>query len=770
MSKAEIKLFVSYAHKDNENESVAAFIEDLQEHFKASRKFTYHIWMDDQILIGEDWHNSIQEALDRSDFGLLLLSLPFINSDYINEHELPDLFKSGKALPVGFVQFSLDYYDLKGLSSSQIFQYKNQFYDRCEGNDRKDFIEALFRQIEQRVEKNAQAKTIKNNKPASEVQADEYDVWLNYQLKLNTTDIAITDSANHTRRIPVDKALLRQPQQADMQTVATQLFGAEEQYRALLNTLQKTEQPERPHVRMMTDDPQFALMPWQDLPHPLTGEKIIESGGLVECSPMIDDYQAGYQHTSISSPLLIIPADMSHEIAGDSHFQLVHEYLNSYLGIIPGMVQRATTPESIKQELKIHEPDLIYIYARAQDNKLILDTDYMGESSLALEQLGEWLNASKLKPIVIINIRDSSINHYPQTLVANSKLVWLQQARKRVNIRRLDERLEKLFDAIKGDDDLSALISRHMLENPLDLPCHLWINGRSQILKRQTNQINPANQLRAALLRVMLGRAELKKSIGSDILNSDNLANRAMLSYVVTGTPPSCPFDVPAQIRHFLEYHDSERRLPVLPYWFHLTLYETHGDFEIYGAIDKNLSDNFLNGSGNINTVLRKTLKKRGVEQTDCCVMLNWMLTVPESLAGKIEQWITQWQEVLCDNFADEVPQRTVLVCALYIQITGQERAQQLQTNVNKALRSNQSCTIKRINNRRALGRLEVDEISDFFIEHQNWRDKLELENHDIDPDDYAEWIIEHTDGKFEDTVNKIWQEYRQQYSNYHDQ
>ncbi|MBJ6610871.1 MAG: pentapeptide repeat-containing protein, partial [Candidatus Thiothrix moscowensis] len=150
--KRTIKLFVSYARKDNKDKpQVDQFLEELKQHFSASKKYRYELWADWEILLGEDWDSEIQRALAACDFGLMLVSLPFINSDYISEHELPNLAK--RALPVGFQHFEWKHYDMKGLGEKQIFRHKDSCYDRCKGNKRKDFIAELFVRIETRIDK-----------------------------------------------------------------------------------------------------------------------------------------------------------------------------------------------------------------------------------------------------------------------------------------------------------------------------------------------------------------------------------------------------------------------------------------------------------------------------------------------------------------------------------------------------------------------------------------------------------------------------------------
>lgn len=149
--KRTIKLFVSYARKDNKDKpQVDKFLEELKQHFSASKKYRYELWADWDVLLGADWDDEIKAQVDECDFGLMLVSLPFIYSDYISQHELPKLLE--RALPVGFQHFEWKNYEMKGLGEKQIFRHKNACYDRCTGNKRKDFIAELFVRIEARID------------------------------------------------------------------------------------------------------------------------------------------------------------------------------------------------------------------------------------------------------------------------------------------------------------------------------------------------------------------------------------------------------------------------------------------------------------------------------------------------------------------------------------------------------------------------------------------------------------------------------------------
>ena len=146
-----IKLFLSYAHDDEGNtQDVTEFLQELNKCFKASKHFRYELWADRDLLIGEEWHEKITGSLEQCDYGLMLVSLSFITSDYIRKYELPQLLSSGRALPIGFKKIDLNWFDSQGISDSQVFYHDHQFYGdfAAKTQGRSDFVQALAREIE----------------------------------------------------------------------------------------------------------------------------------------------------------------------------------------------------------------------------------------------------------------------------------------------------------------------------------------------------------------------------------------------------------------------------------------------------------------------------------------------------------------------------------------------------------------------------------------------------------------------------------------------
>jgi hypothetical protein len=162
--KRLIAFFVSYAHA---NQRLADdFLTRLREQMAPSRAYDYRLWRDTMLLVGEDWDREIKAALEGSELGLLLLSPAFLGSDYIARIEWPHFLVTGKpVIPVMLEPVHFARYDLRGLEEKQIFRYTPTpgappcAYADCRGASQRRFVEALFLQIEKRLDKLASAST-----------------------------------------------------------------------------------------------------------------------------------------------------------------------------------------------------------------------------------------------------------------------------------------------------------------------------------------------------------------------------------------------------------------------------------------------------------------------------------------------------------------------------------------------------------------------------------------------------------------------------------
>lgn len=150
-----IRFFTSYAHDDSQD--AERFHKVLTPLLKSSTKYEFDPWHDQQLLPGEHWRSEIEQALDRSRFGILLLSPAFLASDFVNKHELPQLLAKPVLVPVELQRILFDgTLDLKGLEHRQVFRdSKGRSFDRCRTPaDRRDFALELFQKIVALLEKN----------------------------------------------------------------------------------------------------------------------------------------------------------------------------------------------------------------------------------------------------------------------------------------------------------------------------------------------------------------------------------------------------------------------------------------------------------------------------------------------------------------------------------------------------------------------------------------------------------------------------------------
>lgn len=116
--KKKITVFVSYAKRNKAAKE--QFMAMLIDYAGADARFEF--WQDNQIAIGADWDESIHAAMAECDVGLLLLSPAFLQSQYINEKELPVLVEKPMLFPIALAPIDFKRHDLKGLQAKQIFR------------------------------------------------------------------------------------------------------------------------------------------------------------------------------------------------------------------------------------------------------------------------------------------------------------------------------------------------------------------------------------------------------------------------------------------------------------------------------------------------------------------------------------------------------------------------------------------------------------------------------------------------------------------------
>ena len=129
----------------------------LKQSLAIANDYCFIPWDDEEIQPGERWHEQIQKAIDRCQFGLLLVSPAFLGSEYIKNHELPAFVASNltdpepekRVIPVALKRVPFDRsIDLKGLEHLQIFHDSDgKTFQERSGRIRDEFAAELFQQI-----------------------------------------------------------------------------------------------------------------------------------------------------------------------------------------------------------------------------------------------------------------------------------------------------------------------------------------------------------------------------------------------------------------------------------------------------------------------------------------------------------------------------------------------------------------------------------------------------------------------------------------------
>jgi hypothetical protein len=83
------RVFISYSHQDE------AFLQAFRVHLKPwEDREQLEIWSDHKIKTSQDWHQTIQDALQATAVAVLLISPDFLASEYICREELPYLLRA----------------------------------------------------------------------------------------------------------------------------------------------------------------------------------------------------------------------------------------------------------------------------------------------------------------------------------------------------------------------------------------------------------------------------------------------------------------------------------------------------------------------------------------------------------------------------------------------------------------------------------------------------------------------------------------------------
>ena len=629
-----------------------------------------------------------------------------------------------------------------------------------------DALGSIIERHKKNKEKNNNSKPIDKPRPSHPSPIKQKN-WLNITASYQEGE-SITFSQSENRRQTLLVKQLPEDSHPDApsiwQAIAETLFEFDD-------IKQASASGETVHLRIMTDDKALGRLPWHCLPDlNKPDEKLIDNKWMIEVSPCSPESYAGYSHKNIDNPLIVIPTGHQHELTADKHYSLVQSHLESELNV-QGFIPRVNTPKLLFNEIKVIKPDFIYLYARYKQGQIILDADNTGNNIITLDELAQCLEQNSIHPLVIISLlSDDAVTDYPIKLIKNTSLLWMLNATHDNKIHALEDQLFNTLEKFATNTDITATIKQQSPQQRR-LQSIVWNNQQTPKLEIAQGEQKLKRQFRVAILKVVLGREELKDRISGGINRS--LDNVDMLVYAISGTAAACPFDVPAQIRHHMQF-SSRQPLPFISHYFNIQIAPNPALNDMEDSIDNTMSQSLPSGIKTIKDIFHKEMERRGLQQ-DCCIALNWYFRVPKDMQGnrqeKLSEWIELWNQVLCAEFDGQVPEKALLLHSLCLQLETQEQVHNAQKQANKILgetqKNNQHCDKEYLRLSRPLGALESNEIKDFFNNTPLWRNNLQLDQQNIDTADFADWIHQQTNGDFEAVINTIWQQFQNNYQEY---
>lgn len=127
MPKVHVKIFISYAHKDEQAFNV--FKPAIKEALNKSTFFSFDAWEDSGIPVGSKWDDYIQKKLKRCRIAILCVSNNFFSSEYIKNSEFEELIKryaNVLIVPVYFAPCKINTWE--ELAAIQFFKPKGDVY------------------------------------------------------------------------------------------------------------------------------------------------------------------------------------------------------------------------------------------------------------------------------------------------------------------------------------------------------------------------------------------------------------------------------------------------------------------------------------------------------------------------------------------------------------------------------------------------------------------------------------------------------------------
>ena len=152
-------IFISYCHKDEDEK------DQFIEHFSPLKDY-FDVWHDRKIKTGDQWNDQIKTAIDNANMAVLLISKNFLNSEFIEEEELPYILDCQnkndlKIYPIIIGHCFWEEYTCKDfkLNDTQVKLIDNKPLSEFEGKQRDKVIKEIITDIKNILLKSQQDST-----------------------------------------------------------------------------------------------------------------------------------------------------------------------------------------------------------------------------------------------------------------------------------------------------------------------------------------------------------------------------------------------------------------------------------------------------------------------------------------------------------------------------------------------------------------------------------------------------------------------------------
>ena len=154
MATQTVRIFLSWCRRDED--PVQQLVHDLRPTLRLFTDLKVEWWQDSHLMCGEEFTSAIHDRIDEADFGLLLISSHYLDSDFVLKHELPRFVgptADKGALPVRLkplLSFGAGH-NFHGVNELNMFSLAGKAYTETRANRRTDFTNQLAEAIRRRA-------------------------------------------------------------------------------------------------------------------------------------------------------------------------------------------------------------------------------------------------------------------------------------------------------------------------------------------------------------------------------------------------------------------------------------------------------------------------------------------------------------------------------------------------------------------------------------------------------------------------------------------